>query len=56
MITAATGTDVCFVHVLDDTERSQVAWVDDDEHVERRADVPRVTFSRPEPAGQGSEP
>src|SRR5699024_7114040 len=22
MITAATGTDVCFVHVLDDTERS----------------------------------
>lgn len=41
---------------FDDTERSQVAWVDDDEHVERRADVPRVTFSRPEPAGQGSEP
>ena len=25
---------------FDDTERSQVAWVDDDEHVERRADLP----------------
>jgi len=41
---------------FDDTSRSQVAWIDDDDHVERQADVPSVTFSRPQPASRGSEP
>lgn len=46
-----TGLELDF----DDTERSQVAWTDDDDGVERRADVPQVSFSRPVPANAGSE-
>lgn len=45
-----TGLDVDF----DDTERAHVTWIDDDDHVERRADLPQVSLSRPEPAGTGS--
>lgn len=46
-----TGLDLEF----DDIERSQVAWTDDEERVERQADVPQVSFSRPAPTGSGGE-
>lgn len=46
-----TGLDLEF----DDTERSQVAWTNDEEQVERQADVPEVTFSRPLPEGREEE-
>lgn len=46
-----TGLDLEF----DDTERSQVAWTNDEEQVERQADVPEVTFSRPLLEGRGEE-
>lgn len=40
-----TGLELDF----DDADRRKVAWTDGDEGVERQADVPNVSFSRPEP-------
>jgi hypothetical protein len=46
-----TGLEVEF----DDTRRSEVAWTDEEERVERRADMPHASFSRPTPVGGGPD-